>query len=181
MNSFFIAVNMMKRVVARKKGWIYYVILPILFISIAISVLGQQNGENVTVGIVNQDRGDFSNYLLNHLNGLENTKVQLFHSEMELKEKVSHETIDAGLVIPADYTDNLTEDKSTKLQLLEVVRSGITHSLSVRIEAQTILWTRSIEQIKGISNEKSIILEKMNFRIKHYHWNITYVYYAINQ
>jgi ABC-2 type transport system permease protein len=161
MNSFFIAANMLKRVVSRKKGWIYYFLLPMLFISIAISVLGQQNGENLKVGVVNLDQGDFSTYLLNYLTALPNTKVQLMNSESELKEKVSHHTIHAGLVIPMDYTDHLIEDKSSKLQLLEFVKSGITHSLSVRIEAQTTLWTRSIEQIKALSSEKAIILEKM--------------------
>jgi ABC-2 type transport system permease protein len=161
MNSFFIAANMMKRIVANKRGWINYIILPILFISIMISLLGQQNGQNVKVGIVNLDPGDFSTYLHNHIAGQPNTEVKLFESETELKQKVSQHIIDMGLVIPLDYTDNLIENKPTKLQLFELVQTELTHSLTVRIEAQTILWSRSIEQIKAFPHEKSVIVEKM--------------------
>jgi ABC-2 type transport system permease protein len=161
MNSFNIAANMIKRLVARKKGWINNFILPILFISLAISVLGQQNGENVKVGVVNLDHGDLSTYLLNSLSGHANIKLQLLNSKTELEEKVSHHSIAAGLVIPPYYTDKLIEGNSAKLQFFEVVQSNISHAVFARIEAETSLMTRSIEHIKALSNEKSIILEKM--------------------
>jgi ABC-2 type transport system permease protein len=136
MNSIFIAINIMKRTLAQKKGWLYYIILPIVFISMAIQILGQSNSEHVTLGVLNLDKGQYSTLLMTRLADDMNLKLIPMDSKAELQDQVLHNQVHAAFVIPENFTNNLLDGTTYKIQMFELNQSEVTHWLQLKIQAQ---------------------------------------------
>jgi ABC-2 type transport system permease protein len=146
MNSIFIAINLMKRTLAQKRGWLYYIILPILFISMAIQILGQSYSEHVTLGVLNLDKGQYSTLLMARLADDMDLKLIPMDSVAELQNQVLHNQVQAAFVIPENFTNYLKDGSAYKIQMFELNNSEITHSLQLKIEAQASLLLQSVDK-----------------------------------
>jgi len=102
-----------------KETLFWTVIFPIIFYAIMAGIWGTPNPPTVRVGVYNGDatQGPYnmSEALLRAMNSSGVFKVRLYGNASKLKLDVAHGRVDAGVWIPADFTENITRGEASTL------------------------------------------------------------------
>jgi ABC-2 type transport system permease protein len=126
MKSFIIAWKDFKIRITDRKGFSLMILFPILLTAIlgnALSgVMGEQSLPKTTVGVYQNSHDEIGDYFINDvLKGKELNEfilVKKIDSEKKLQSLIRNEQIDAGVIIPNGWSENLQNGKLKKAELL---------------------------------------------------------------
>ena len=123
----------------RSKGAIFWIILfPIFFYGLEISIWGTPNPPTVSVGVYVADDPtacnapvNMSRSLVEALKGSGLFRIQYAPSPSVLEDRVRHGRLDAGLIVPENYTCSMLTGVPATLTVLGVRSTWANYSVSV--------------------------------------------------
>lgn len=125
------AVNL-RRLFADKVGLFFTFVLPILIIVLLGAAF---SGEDLLVGVVDDDGSELSAQLADALDEEENLSLRRFGSVDELEKAVRRSGAEGGVVIPAGYADALAAGGTATVQYVAEVGSGDAAAFQSRVGA----------------------------------------------
>ncbi|ASA24455.1 ABC transporter permease [Paenibacillus donghaensis] len=127
--------NMVRRSIGSKKGFLAFIILPCFVVAGIVAVTGKMGPEPATVLYVNADHAPGGDHLLEELQVAGGYELVEAADEAELKEAITNQQGEAGIVIPADYTQGLLAGESAQLTVYELKASEASIMLRMKLEA----------------------------------------------
>jgi ABC-2 type transport system permease protein len=115
MNSLYIALNLIKRLIGNKKGFLTFVILPTIVISAIIGLSGNSAQSAVTVAYVDADKSMLSEHIIHELQLHPNFQLKQVDSSDELKQLVINNKASAAVIIPAGFDQSIRNGGSPEL------------------------------------------------------------------
>ncbi|AJS60340.1 ABC transporter permease [Paenibacillus sp. IHBB 10380] len=152
MNSLTIAWHMIRRIIGTRKGFIGYIILPCIVVSLAVALLGQENTMSVEISYVNLDTGPAGQHLLNELSRNNDYVLKSLNGEEELKEAVMQQKATLGLLIPADFSNDLLQGNAKQVNMFQLSANEATYTVKSIINA---MMTQLAETATIIANHSS--------------------------
>lgn len=134
MNSFTIAMNILRRSLFQKKGFLLYLIIPAAAVSLIIGVFGQQTENRVDIAYLNLDTGSISNHLSEELSALPDYRLKQSNSEADLKSDVIKQKVHAAFVIPAGFSDDLLAGALPQLEMYQLSMNEATITLKMNLD-----------------------------------------------
>ncbi len=148
MSSFWIAGNLFKRILGSPKGWIGYIIVPAVIVSLIVSFAGKEPTSKVTIAYSKNDQGELGNYVIKELENKDDYKlVQL--SETEMKAQIISRDIPVGFVIPSSFSEQLINGEEIKVEKFELNVSEASFTLGVTINQTIGQLESSIGMVKA--------------------------------
>ncbi|MEW9697890.1 ABC transporter permease [Paenibacillus sp. SI8] len=134
MNSFYIALNMLRRTLLQKKGILMYLIIPATVVSLIIGILGQQN-RVVEVQYINADRGTWGNHLVHELSSMPDYHLTEGSSQDLLKERVIKQQTAVAFIIPEDFSQTLMEGAFVQVDMYNLYLNEATITLKLNLDS----------------------------------------------
>lgn len=133
MNSFTIALNIIKRTIGTKKGVLAHIILPCIVIAAIVGLLGREEITRAEIAYVNEDTGVASEYLLDELANKPDYVLKSFQSEEVMKEYLIGLKGSVGVMIPPGFTEGVLTGNTPILQTYEMKMSEATVTIKINI------------------------------------------------
>ncbi|HEY2492018.1 MAG TPA: ABC transporter permease [Paenibacillus sp.] len=152
MNSLTIAWHMIRRIIGTRKGFIGYIILPCIVVSLAVALLGQVNTMSVEISYVNLDTGPAGQHLLNELSRNNDYVLKPLSGEKELREAVMQQKATLGLLIPSGFSDDLIQGNAKQVNMFQLSANEATYTVKSIINA---MMTQLAETATIIANHPS--------------------------
>ncbi|NMO96680.1 ABC transporter permease [Paenibacillus lemnae] len=137
MHSLTIALQMMKRTLGRKKGWMVYVLLPCAIVTVCIALLGQANTAEVPIAYINEDQGPAGEHLLQELGRTEEYVMKPAGSVESLKNDVIEKTGLIAFTIPKDFSQQLLDGGTPNVEIYEIAVSEASFTVKMKLEGVT--------------------------------------------
>ncbi|MBD0379280.1 ABC transporter permease [Paenibacillus sedimenti] len=155
MNSFYIALNMLRRTLLQKKGFLIYVVIPAAVISFIIGVVGQQHTNQSNIEYINADRGPLGAHLVHELSTLPDYQLTEAPSEQSLKEHVIKQKVSAAVMIPEGFSDTMMRGSTAEVDLFQISLNESTYSLKLNLDSTLSRYKEIIDlqQSIGLQNE----------------------------
>ncbi|MEC0127750.1 ABC transporter permease [Paenibacillus pabuli] len=134
MNSLNIAWLMIRRTILRKRGFIAFFLLPCLVVSGAVALFGSEQGTRAVILYVNEDQGAAGAWILDELGQKEEYLLKPMNHVAELKDAIAQQKGTSGMIIPANYTDDLLQNKQAEVELVELRASESSYTLRAAVE-----------------------------------------------
>ncbi|WP_145051327.1 ABC transporter permease [Paenibacillus xylanexedens] len=138
MNSLHIAWLMIRRTLGRKRGVITFLLLPCLVVTGTVFLFGNEQANRVIIPYVNEDQGVAGEWILSELGHKEEYLLKPMGTEAEVKEAIARQEGSTGLVIPAQYTENLLLGKQAPLELIEMRVSEESYTFRAAVDGMTV-------------------------------------------
>ncbi len=135
MHSLTIAWHMVRRTLGRKRGWIIYLLVPCVVVTLTVFLLGQTSAASILVSYVNEDEGPAGQYLMNELERSGQYVLKESESENTLREDLVENKSTVGVYIPEGFSDGLIEGQQPTVQIYEVSTSEA--SVMIRMTADS--------------------------------------------
>ncbi|KOP66229.1 ABC transporter [Bacillus sp. FJAT-18019] len=135
MHSLTIAWHMVRRTLGRKRGWIVFLLVPCVVVTLTVFFLGQTSAASILVSYVNEDEGPAGQYLMNELERSGQYVLKEFESENMLREDLVENKSMVGVYIPEDFSDGLIEGQWPTVQVYEASTSEA--SVMIRMTADS--------------------------------------------
>ncbi|RUT48409.1 ABC transporter permease [Paenibacillus anaericanus] len=133
MNSFTIALNIIKRTIGTKKGVLAHIFLPCIVIAAVVGLLGREEITRAEIAYVNEDTGVASEYLLDELANKPDYVLKSFQSEEVMKEYLIGLKGSVGVMIPSGFTEGVLTGNTPILQTYEMKMSEATVTIKINI------------------------------------------------
>ncbi|KQY92009.1 ABC transporter [Paenibacillus sp. Root52] len=138
MNSLHIAWLMIRRTLGRKRGVITFLLLPCLVVTGTVFLFGNEQANRSIIPYVNEDQGVAGEWIISELGHKEEYLLKPMGTEAEVKEAIARQEGSTGLVIPAQYTENLLQGKQAPLELIEMRVSEESYTFRAAVDGMTV-------------------------------------------
>ncbi|QOS81377.1 ABC transporter permease [Paenibacillus sp. JNUCC31] len=155
MNSLNIAWLMIRRTILRKRGFIAFFLLPCLVVSGAVLLFGSEQGTRAVIPYVNEDQGAAGEWILGELGQKEEYLLKPMNNVAELKEAIAQQKGSSGMIIPANYTNDLLKNKQAEVQLVELRVSESSYTLRAAVEGLAAGLNQSASAVLAATNAAS--------------------------
>ncbi|MDQ0900042.1 MULTISPECIES: ABC transporter permease [unclassified Paenibacillus] len=145
MNSLFIALNMLRRTLFQKKGFLMYLVIPAAAVSLIIGVLGQQSEHGVDIAYINLDRGAMGSHLLQELSMLPDYRLKQEASETALKEMVTKQKVSSAFLIPEGFSETLMKGASAQIDMYQLNINEASITLKINLDSILSRYQGTIE------------------------------------
>jgi ABC-2 type transport system permease protein len=135
MNSFYIAFNMVKRILGQKKGVLIYIAIPTFVISLIIALVGHAPAREVTIAYINQDQGNLGKHLVHELLLRKDYKLKEMSNIEALKEEVIKQQANSAFVIPANFSDSLYIGNGPQVEMYHLSISEASFTLKLHVDS----------------------------------------------
>ncbi|MGV2685606.1 ABC transporter permease, partial [Clostridium perfringens] len=135
MHSLTIAWHMVRRTLGRKRGWIVFLLVPCVVVTLTVFFLGQTSAASILVSYVNEDEGPAGQYLMTELERSGQYVLKEFESENMLREDLVENKSMVGVYIPEGFSDGLIEGQWPTVQVYEASTSEA--SVMIRMTADS--------------------------------------------
>ncbi|MGF7049252.1 ABC-2 type transport system permease protein [Paenibacillus sp. DS2015] len=152
MNSLTIAWHMTRRIIGTRKKFMGFIILPCIVVSLAVALLGGESALSVDISYVNLDTGPAGQHLLDELSRNNDYVLKLESGEEELKEAVIQQKATLGLIIPANFSDDLLQGNPKQVNMFQLSANEATYTVKSIINA---MMTQLTETATIIANQPS--------------------------
>lgn len=173
MHSLIIARLMLRRTIGTRKGIILLVIVPSVVLSIMIALFGFTKEQPHSIAVWNADKGMLGKELLQAFTDGAGSSTESYildlasyQSEAALREAVKSGQTDAAVLVPANYTEDLMNGRSTQAKLfrkdVQQWNAGIEQRLTSEAEQM-----RTITSIAAASTQDPAEHQQMLARLLH--------------
>jgi ABC-2 type transport system permease protein len=145
MNSLFIALNMLRRTLFQKKGFLMYLVIPAATVSLIIGVLGQQSEHRVDIAYINLDRGAMGSHLLQELSMLPDYRLKEETSETALKEVITKQKVSSAFLIPEGFSETLMKGASAPIDMYQLNINEASITLKINLDSILSRYQGTIE------------------------------------
>ncbi|MFD0697237.1 ABC transporter permease [Paenibacillus sp. GCM10027628] len=150
MNSFYIALNMLRRTLLQKKGFLIYIVMPAAVVSLIIGILGQQQTQRVNIEYMNMDHGPIGAHLIRELSILPDYQFTEASSEAALKEHVVKQKVSAAMLIPEGFSETMMKGSLAQVDLFQIGLNEATFTLKLNIDSTMSSYQGFIELQKSL-------------------------------
>lgn len=166
MNSWVIAMHLLKRVIGNRKGLITRIVLPVAVISGMIAIIGGVGPGPVKVAYMNEDRGELGAHVLQGLTNKMNIEFVESSGAPDMKEAVISHRVAGALAIPSDFTARLLAGEPSKAMMYQLNESeeSVKLQLYIDLEIQRIeqaVSTSKFAAADGSEAEQTKLLETL--------------------
>ncbi|MFI2858713.1 ABC transporter permease [Paenibacillus sp. JSM ZJ436] len=137
MHSLTIAWQMIKRTLGHTKGWIAYLILPCVIVTVCVALLGGTTTAILPIEYINEDEGPAGEHLLQELRRTDVYALKPASSLAAMKENVIAKNGMIGFTIPADFSASLLEGGTPKVEMYQMAVSEAAFTVSMQLESVT--------------------------------------------
>lgn len=137
MNSLHIALNMLRRSISSKKGFIFTVLTPVVVLAVIIAIFSSEYSSVLSVTYVNLDKGTLGKHLAHELNAKDNFELFSRGSEKKLKDEIINGKIYAGIVIPEDFSERLKKGERGDISYYQLTQNEGTVTFKFSLD-QTV-------------------------------------------
>lgn len=120
MNSIPIALTLTKRMLGNKKGFFFLLVLPALAVAAALFVLLGISANEVTVEVLNRDKGTLGGVLVSELEEHREFKLRLVDKRADAEEKMIRQLAEAALIIPENFTEKVKSGQVPEVELKQL-------------------------------------------------------------
>ncbi|UKS30099.1 ABC transporter permease [Paenibacillus sp. HWE-109] len=155
MNSLYIALNMLRRTLFQKKGFLMYLLIPIAAVSLIIGVLGKQTDHRVDIVYLNLDKGTLGTHLLRELSSYPDYRLQEQTSEAALKEEVVKQKASGAFVIPDNFSETLMQGLPPQVDMYQLNLSEASITLKMTLDSVLTRYqsTAALTNMPNLSKE----------------------------
>ncbi|MFS0872149.1 ABC transporter permease [Paenibacillus xylanilyticus] len=155
MNSLHIAWLMIRRTIGRKRGFIAFLLLPCLVVTGAVALFGSEQATRAVIPYVNEDQGAAGAWIVDELANKEEYLLKSMKNEAELREAITRQKGNSGIIIPAHYTDELLQGKQVQVELVELRVSESSYTLRAAVEGMAAGLHQSARVVLGATSTAS--------------------------
>jgi ABC-2 type transport system permease protein len=119
-----IAALSLRRLLRDRVGLFFVLIFPVVITTLIGFAVFSGSFDTIDVGILNRSEGPLSDSLIEQLTKAPSLEVEHFKSREDLDTAVRRNTIAAGLIIPPDYDEALTEGEQVEVLFIPSPRRG---------------------------------------------------------
>lgn len=164
MHSLTIAWHMVRRTLGRKRGWIVYLLVPCVVVTLTVFLMGQTTAASILVSYVNEDVGPAGQYLMSELERSGQYVLKQSVTESTLKEELIENKSTVGVYIPEGFSDALLEGQWSTVKVYEISTSEA--SVMIRMTADSAATRLSgtaalIRETSGPSVNPMMALEEV--------------------
>ncbi|MGY5346064.1 ABC transporter permease [Paenibacillus glucanolyticus] len=164
MHSLTIAWHMVRRTLGRKRGWIVYLLVPCVVVTLTVFLMGQTTAASILVSYVNEDEGPAGQYLMSELERSGQYVLKQSVTESTLKEELIENKSTVGVYIPEGFSDALLEGQWSTVKVYEISTSEA--SVMIRMTADSAATRLSgtaalIRETSGPSVNPMMALEEV--------------------
>lgn len=134
MNSFTIALNMLRRSLFQRKGLLMYLVIPAAAVSLIIGVLGQQSENRVDIAYLNLDQGTIGTQVVQELSAFPDYRLIMAASEADLKNDVIKQKVAGAFIIPLGFSDTFLAGTLPELEMYQLHTNEATVTLKISLE-----------------------------------------------
>ncbi|MCY9670549.1 ABC transporter permease [Paenibacillus alginolyticus] len=145
MNSLFIAINMLRRTLFQKKGFLMYLVIPAAVVSLIIGVIGQQSDHGVDIAYINLDQGAMGSHLLQELSMLPDYRLKEEASDTALKEVITKQKVSSAFVIPEGFSETLMKGASAQIDMYQLNMNEASITLKINLDSILSRYQGAIE------------------------------------
>ncbi|MCL6457254.1 MAG: ABC transporter permease [Gorillibacterium sp.] len=162
MRSWHIALNIIKRTLGTRKGFITSIIIPVAVISVITSLFGTQSwGVSTSVTYANLDQGIIGEHLISELKTLGTYDLQQVQSEEDSKNVVLKNNSSVSFVIPANYTEQMMARAPLPVRIFQMSETEVTATLKLNLEQQTASLDNMIQLLINTGYEGDDLQENL--------------------
>ncbi|MCP1306052.1 ABC transporter permease [Paenibacillus tyrfis] len=136
MNSLFIAVNLIKRTIGNRRGFLLFIVAPALIVSLIIGFAAKQD-EKASVLYINADEGPVGRHILRELEHTGRYRLSAAATPDAMRTAVIEHKADAAFLIPEGFSQGLKEGRAMRVEQLELSMSEASFTLRMSLD-QTI-------------------------------------------
>lgn len=111
-----------------------HILLPCIVVSLAVSLLGQEESSQARIIYVNEDTGMVSKALLDELAVKPDYVLKEAGSEAELKAGITENNGEAGFVIPSGFTEGIISGHPKAVRMYELKTSEASYTLRLTLD-----------------------------------------------
>lgn len=160
MNSWYIAMNLVRRSIGTRKGFRIGILLPTIIISAIVGISGGSSSETgVPIGYVDHDRSEFSRHIIEELERSPTYELTELESEEEAGDLVADEDLTTAFIIPQGFEGKLLagETPSMKQIRLSINEASVTLEMALNEAANTIADSVSaVKATKGAADVDTV-------------------------
>jgi len=135
MNSIFIALNLLKRMVGGKRALLIHIVLPVAAISLLIGIVGGSDKDDYSVAYVNADQGIMGAHFIRELQEAHAYRLTGVKTVEEVKKSVTDRKAAAAIAIPSDFTERLLKGETPEVSLFQLNVSEASATLRLHAES----------------------------------------------
>jgi ABC-2 type transport system permease protein len=131
-----LAINTLKIIARRKASILVYVALPVMGVVLALGINATGGDPTVRVGVVDLDRGRFSQALVSGMGAWGRFAVEQLDAE-DMDRRVVDGSLDCGLTIPAGYGESVMDGAARNVVLVSTKGTAVTAWLERYVDLYT--------------------------------------------
>lgn len=159
MHSLTIAVNMVRRIIGTKKGFMMFIIVPCIVVAATIGLMGQSGDSKVTIPYVNQDLGPVGQHIVDELSRSGEYTLKPLQGEDELRHAVVKDKEELGISIPSDFSVQLLQGNTLDIQVFELMSSEVSYTLKLSLNSLVGRLEQTVGMIRSMNSDTGESLE----------------------
>ncbi|MFC5700764.1 ABC transporter permease [Cohnella faecalis] len=158
MNSWHIAMNLVRRTLGQKRGIWVYLVIPVATLTILIALIGGGGPEPARIAYVNEDQGSLGGHLVRELERVQGYSLKEIGSEAELKKNQIDQKAAASFVIPANFTEQMLNGQVPSIEAYELNISEASVTLKLRIDSAARQTAQTVRTViaSGVQGEAAV-------------------------
>ncbi|KRE90500.1 ABC transporter [Paenibacillus sp. Soil766] len=161
MNSFTIALNMLRRSLFQRKGLLLYLVMPVTAVSLIIGILGKQTENQINIAYLNLDSGSIGMHISQELAALPDYRLKQAESEEDLKSEVIKQKVNAAFIIPAGFSETILSGAAPQLDMYQLSMNEATISFKMKLDSilsgyQATIASSSMQGLQGAALTEAV-------------------------
>ncbi|MDP5273305.1 ABC transporter permease [Chengkuizengella axinellae] len=157
MNSLYIALNMLRRMIGSKKGFVTIILIPVIVMTVIIGIFDRSYDETYQVAYLNLDEGMLGEELIRELSLMDEYEFTPSQNNEEVRESVISGKVDLAIVVQQGFTDKLLNEENTKVTLYQINNNVESFVIKQKLDIRMNQLLQSISHLKMIDGSNSDI------------------------
>jgi ABC-2 type transport system permease protein len=163
MNSFIIAGNMIRRLVGTKKGFFMIAIIPVVTLSVMISIFSTFSYSTVNIAVLNEDTGFMGNHMIQEIQTHDDYKLTVYMDAEAAKEAVIAGQVEMSMLIPSSFTASMLQGTENSITLYHLNQNANTFAFKIKTEntvrqlQHTVNTAKSSGEITELNHAEKVI------------------------
>ncbi|CAM3653487.1 ABC transporter permease [Marinicrinis lubricantis] len=174
MRSIIIALNVIRRTLNGKKGWLFYLVLPAVVVSLFTVMAKQESSDPIDIHLLNADQGVLGEMLIQDMEEMIPIHWIQEKNYASLHMKVTDDADLIGLYIPEDFTERIWNGQTGGLELYQfqvstssiVFKAGLQQASALYEQTAAVVRQSGAEQAGGMEQWVSLLREGQHIPIQ---------------
>ncbi|WP_438446688.1 ABC transporter permease [Gorillibacterium sp. sgz5001074] len=152
MNSLYLALMLVKRILGKKKHLVFLVLVPAMSVSLLMTLLGDTASDKILLETVNLDRGGLGKLMVSEWEDHTEFRIRQAESSVEAEDRVMKQKSEAALIIPEGFTEELLAGRQPAVELKEFNFTEAAYLVGNTVEAEVRQLIGTAERVQASGN-----------------------------